>query len=121
MKNRINILLGVLIAVCSRVGWADENTKPTLPDSRLRVVVTTDGEVDDRCSMNRFLLYTNDWDVCGIIHSSSKYLGANHSRLGLGSCDLFKAQQVGDQVAPQRIAMGGVAAELAAMYFVSHV
>jgi hypothetical protein len=34
---------------------------------------------------------------------------------------LFKAQQVGDQVAPQRIAMGGVAAELAAMYFVSHV
>jgi len=40
-------------------------------DSRARVIVTTDGEVDDRCSMVRFLLYANEWDILGLIHSSS--------------------------------------------------
>ena len=36
-------------------------------------IVTTDGEIDDRCSMVRFLLYANEWDIRGLIHSSSKY------------------------------------------------
>jgi Cellulose-binding Sde182, nucleoside hydrolase-like domain/Cellulose-binding protein Sde0182, C-terminal domain len=40
---------------------------------RPRVIVTTDGEIDDRCSMVRFLLYANEWDIRGLIHSSSKY------------------------------------------------
>lgn len=43
-----------------------ENPKP-------RVIATTDGEIDDRCSMIRFLLYANEWDIRGLIHSSSKY------------------------------------------------
>jgi hypothetical protein len=38
-----------------------------------RVIVTSDGEVDDQCSLVRFLLYTNEWDVEGIILSSSQY------------------------------------------------
>jgi hypothetical protein len=38
-----------------------------------RVLVTTDGEIDDRCSMVRFLLSCNEWDVEGIILSSSQY------------------------------------------------
>ncbi len=41
------------------------------PPARTRVIVTTDGEVDDRCSMVRFLLYANEWDIKGLIHSSS--------------------------------------------------
>jgi hypothetical protein len=40
---------------------------------RPRVVVTTDGEIDDRCSMVRFLLYTNEWETCGLIFSSSMF------------------------------------------------
>jgi hypothetical protein len=40
---------------------------------RPRVIVTTDGEIDDRCSMVRFLLYANEWDTEGIILSSSQY------------------------------------------------
>ena len=51
--------------------------------ARTRVVVTTDGEIDDRCSMIRFLLYANEWDIRGLVHSSSKYhwLGdAEHAR-----------------------------------------
>jgi hypothetical protein len=46
----------------------------TLPASeRPRVLVTTDGEIDDQCSMVRFLLYANEWDIEGIILSSSQY------------------------------------------------
>ncbi len=41
--------------------------------SKPRVIATTDGEIDDRCSMVRFLLYANEWDIRGLIHSSSKY------------------------------------------------
>ncbi len=40
---------------------------------KTRIIATTDGEVDDRCSMDRFLLYANEWDIKGIIHSSSKF------------------------------------------------
>jgi hypothetical protein len=40
---------------------------------RPRVIVTTDGEIDDRCSMVRFLLYANEWDIEGIVLSSSQY------------------------------------------------
>jgi len=43
------------------------------PGTRPRVIATTDGEIDDRCSMVRFLLYANQWDIEGIIHSSSKF------------------------------------------------
>ena len=43
-----------------------------------RVIATTDGEIDDRCSMVRFLLYANEWDIEGIIHSSSKFHWVGH-------------------------------------------
>ncbi|MHC4179879.1 MAG: DUF1593 domain-containing protein, partial [Planctomycetota bacterium] len=47
---------------------------PTPPQgTRPRIIATTDGEIDDRCSMVRFLLYTNEWDIEGIIHSSSRF------------------------------------------------
>ncbi|TWT84222.1 hypothetical protein CA13_56980 [Planctomycetes bacterium CA13] len=42
-------------------------------DDRPKIIATTDGEIDDRCSMIRFLLYNNQWDIQGIIHSSSKF------------------------------------------------
>lgn len=40
---------------------------------RPRVIVTTDGEADDRCSMIRFLLTCNDFQVEGIVNSSSQF------------------------------------------------
>jgi hypothetical protein len=50
--------------------------------SRPRVIVTSDGEVDDECSLVRFLLYTNEWDVEGIITSSSQYHWRGHKWAG---------------------------------------
>jgi Protein of unknown function (DUF1593) len=41
--------------------------------SRPRVIATTDGEQDDLASMHRFILYTNDLDVAGIVQTSSRF------------------------------------------------
>ncbi len=43
------------------------------PSGKPRVVVLTDGEVDDRCSMAHFLLYTNDMQVDAIIQTNSGF------------------------------------------------
>ncbi|QKJ30724.1 DUF1593 domain-containing protein [Mucilaginibacter mali] len=47
--------------------------QPKTQSTKTRVIATSDGEIDDQCSMVRFLLYTNEWDVEGIITSSSQY------------------------------------------------
>lgn len=49
---------------------------------RPRIIVTSDGEIDDQCSMIRFLLYTNEWDVEGIVTSSSQYHWQGHRWAG---------------------------------------
>lgn len=43
-----------------------------------RVIVTSDGEIDDECSMVRFLLYANEWDIEGIVTTSSQYHWQGH-------------------------------------------
>ncbi|MCA8991026.1 MAG: DUF1593 domain-containing protein [Planctomycetaceae bacterium] len=45
----------------------------SIRDDRPRVIVTTDGEADDRCSMIRFLLTSNEFEVEGIVNSSSQF------------------------------------------------
>ncbi len=67
----ISTLLLICTIVCAKPLAAHADAPH--PDPKPRVIVTTDGETDDRCSMNRFLLYTNDWNVLGLIHSSSKH------------------------------------------------
>ncbi len=51
---------------------ADASRKP-------RVIATTDGEVDDRSSMIRFLLYACDFDVVGIVQVNSRFQKNGHS------------------------------------------
>jgi len=45
-----------------------------------RVIVTTDGEIDDHSSMIRFLLYASDYDVAGIVEVNSKFQKNGHSK-----------------------------------------
>ena len=52
-----------------------ENGKP-------RVIVTSDGEIDDECSMVRFLLYASEFEIEGIITSSSQYHWHGHNWAG---------------------------------------
>jgi hypothetical protein len=47
-----------------------------------RIIATTDGEIDDRCSMVRFLLYANEWDIEGIVICSSKFHWKGHNWAG---------------------------------------
>lgn len=53
-----------------------------IQDQKLRIIVTTDGEIDDECSMVRFLLYANEFDIEGIITSSSQYHWHGHKWAG---------------------------------------
>ena len=47
-----------------------------------RVIVTSDGEIDDECSMVRLLLYANEWDIEAIVTSSSQYHWQGHRWAG---------------------------------------
>ncbi len=42
-------------------------------EDRPRIIVTTDGEADDRASFVRFLLTSNEFDVEAIVNSSSEF------------------------------------------------
>jgi hypothetical protein len=70
MKNLI-IVIVLLVGLIdiTTTSQAQQKVKST----KTRVIATTDGEIDDQCSLIRFLLYTNEWDVEGIVTSSSQY------------------------------------------------
>ncbi len=53
-----------------------------ISSNKIRVIVTTDGEIDDECSLVRFLLYSNEWDIEGIITTSSQYHWHGHKWAG---------------------------------------
>ena len=58
------------------------DVEPGPTDGRPRVIATSDGEIDDECSMVRFLMYANEWDVEAIITSSSQYHWQGHKWAG---------------------------------------
>ncbi len=64
--NRLLIIGFLFVFFAGGLDVFGQNTKP-------RVIVTTDGEADDRASMVRFLLTANEFDVEGIINSSSQF------------------------------------------------
>ena len=76
MNRLIIILLSpIIFSCCNSDPFIESVVKP-------RVIVTSDGEIDDECSLVRFLLYANEWDVEGIITSSSQYHWQGHRWAG---------------------------------------
>ena len=74
MKRILSLALAALtILGCSGTGPGD---------TRTRVIVTSDGEIDDECSLVRFMLYMNEWDVEGIVTSASQYHWHGHKWAG---------------------------------------
>ncbi len=69
------ILISIPFSCFSQQNESIENNRP-------RTIVTSDGEIDDECSLVRFLLYTNEWDVEGIVTSSSQYHWQGHRWAG---------------------------------------
>lgn len=74
------LLFTVTFGACSN--QSSQTSQTAEPQSKPRVIVTSDGEIDDECSMVRFLLYTDEWDVEGIITSSSQYHWHGHNWAG---------------------------------------
>ena len=74
---------GLLLGLLTSAGAAPATAQPARSsDERTRVIVTSDGEIDDECSIVRFLLYANEWDIEGIITSSSQYHWHGHKWAG---------------------------------------
>lgn len=80
--NRLMFILGTLCFVAVRGYAGNVPVAKTGAQERPRVLVTSDGEVDDECSMVRFLLYANEWDIEGIVTSSSQYHARGHNWAG---------------------------------------
>ena len=74
-KVYVNVVLILLCVILNTryVSAQNEDTKP-------RVIVMTDGEIDDHSSMVRFLLYTNQVDLEAIIETNSVYQREGHSK-----------------------------------------
>ena len=49
---------------------------------KTRIILTSDAEIDDECSFVRCLLYANDFDIEGIITTSSQYHAHDHNWAG---------------------------------------
>ncbi|SOE21127.1 Protein of unknown function [Spirosomataceae bacterium TFI 002] len=72
-------LLGILILL---IVGSISSIAQSSNEAKTRVIITSDGEIDDECSMVRFLLYANEMDIEGIITSSSQYHWHGHKWAG---------------------------------------
>ncbi len=72
------VILTILLTSCTTSNKDIIPTNYTNP----RIIVTSDGEVDDECSLVRFILYANEFEIEGIITSSSQYHCHGHNWAG---------------------------------------
>lgn len=97
LQMNIRLYAIALIIMCL---FADRaGAQPSYKQVRPRIVVTADPELDDNNSLIRFLLYSSDLDVQGLIYASSGYHwkgdgqgtkwfvpGREYARFGLDTC-----------------------------------
>lgn len=97
----LSIKTGIFCLVLLSVFLQADNARAQAPHKpvRPRIVVTTDPELDDNNSIIRFLLYSCDFNVEGLIYTSSGYHwkgdgkgtkwyvpGREYARFGLDTC-----------------------------------
>ena len=83
IMKKLMIILSVVLFSTSFISSVNGEKSPNKNTKKKpRVVVLTDAEIDDQCSMVRFLLYANDFDVEGIITTSSQYHSHGHNWAG---------------------------------------
>ena len=73
MEKLTKAVLGGMALGALAAGTLAGNVSAAENTVRPQTIVMTDGEVDDMDSFMRFLLYTNDVDVRGIIYTSSEW------------------------------------------------
>ena len=73
----VQLVLAACLAACTAMPPVVETKRDD--SSKPRVIVTTDGEIDDRSSMVRFLTYASDYDIAGIVQVNSNAQRSGHS------------------------------------------
>ena len=71
MKKLFSAILCVLLTAALMTSAAEATALPKT-EGKMRLLVTQDGEVDDMNSLIHTLLYSNDFDLEGIVQTSSK-------------------------------------------------
>lgn len=67
-KLALALVLALVVSMLALPAGIAEETQ----DWRPRIIVTTDGEYDDQCSMIRLLMYADDLDIEGLILGSAE-------------------------------------------------
>ncbi len=80
--KKSKILICTVLALCSQILYFHQAIAQSNRENKPRIIVTTDGEIDDECSMVRFLLYANEFDIEGIVTTSSQYHWQGHAWAG---------------------------------------
>jgi len=93
-RNRGLITLAMVLFYCG-----ESSSQALVSNAKPRIVITADPELDDNNSMIRFLLYSNELQVEGLIYASSGYHwkgdgkgskwyvpGREYNRFGLDTC-----------------------------------
>ena len=72
----------IMLAANRASAQVDPVASSQTSSSKTRVIVTSDAEIDDQCSLVRFLLYANEWDIEAIVTSSPQYDWHGHKWAG---------------------------------------
>jgi Protein of unknown function (DUF1593) len=96
MKKNTNILLGLSFLVLLSININQANAQT---EAKPRIIITADPELDDNNSMIRFLMYSSDYQVEGLIYASSQFhwkgdgkgtkwhvSGREYDRFGMNEC-----------------------------------
>ena len=98
MKKLLAMLLALLLALSLLpAALAEEAVEE---DTRPRTIVTTDGEVDDMDTFMRFLLYSNEFDIEGIVYSASQWHYAGDGQGTLFTSEMESTASHGTASAP---------------------
>ena len=82
MRGSANHAMSVRLVLIVLASVAFGGPCTLMASDKPRVIVTSDGEIDDECSIVRFLLYANEWDIEAIVTSSSQYHWQGHKWAG---------------------------------------
>mgnify|MGYP000455688952 CR=1 FL=1 len=84
MKRKYGLLSTILLLTfCIGIfSGFKKNEKLSGKSEKVRTVITTDGEVDDMNSVIRFMYYSNEMDLSGIVLTSSVYHYAGDEKNG---------------------------------------
>ena len=99
IKSFRNIISLIIVLAVYGLFPSQINAQPSEKKTRPRIVITADPELDDNNSLIRFLLYSSDLEVEGLIYASSGFHwkgdgkgtkwyvpGREYSRFGLDTC-----------------------------------